>query len=112
MVVNKSAIALTGTELGLAATLLTSTWVTLGTLPFNPVIIIFDNQSTAPVAISTNGGSTIWHTFPAGEAIILDLRGNHGVADNYTFSLGTTFSGMGTTSTGFFSISYVYAQPQ
>lgn len=86
---------------------MTGSAVAIGTLLFNPVIIIFDNQGTAPVAISTNGGTTTWRTFPAGEAIVLDLRANHGLAANGTFRLGTTFTGTGASGT--FSISYIYA---
>ncbi len=84
-------------------------YVSIGTLIQNPVIIIFDNQGTVPVAISTDGGDTTWRTFPAGEALILDLRGNHGIASNFSFDIGTTFSGNGASGT--FSISYVYAKP-
>lgn len=108
MTINTSRVALTGSELTSALT--TSTWVTLGTLPQSPAIIIFDNQSTASVSISTDAGTTTWRTFPAGEALVLDLRGNHGIADNFGFRVGTTFSAMGTTATGSFSISYIYAE--
>lgn len=86
---------------------MTGSWVSIGTLSFNPVIIIFDNQGNDAVAISIDGGTTTWRTFPAGEAIILDLRAAHGLAPNYTFDKGTTFYGNG--SAGTFSISYVYA---
>jgi hypothetical protein len=83
------------------------TWVTIGFLTHNPVQIIFDNQGTVPVAISVDGGTTTWRTFPGGEALILDMRGNHGIADNFSFDLGTTFYGNGASGT--FSISYIYA---
>lgn len=102
--VNTSKFAKTAPEL--SATM-SGSFVTIGTLLFNPVILIFDNQGTVPVAISTDGGTTTWRTFPAGEALVLDLRGNHGIADNYTFPIGTVFSGNGASGT--FSISYVYA---
>jgi hypothetical protein len=104
MAVNNSQIAECGVEL--TATM-TGAAVPIGTLLQNPVIIIFDNQGTAPVAISTNGGTTTWRTFPGGEAVLLDLRGNHGIAANFTFPLGTTFTGTGASGT--FSISYIYA---
>ena len=81
---------------------------TIGTLLFQPVILIFDNQGTVAVAISTDGGATTWRTFPAGEALVLDLRGNHGTAVNFSFPAGTVFSGNGASGT--FSISYVYAK--
>lgn len=80
------------------------------TLTQNPVILIFDNQGANPVAISVNDatGDTVWHTFPAGEAIVLDMRNQHGLAANFTADLGTTFYGAGTTG-DFFSISMVAA---
>lgn len=87
---------------------MTGSFVTIGTLVLNPVIIIFDNQGTVPIAISVDGGTSTWRTFPGGEALILDLRAAHGLAANYTFDIGTTFSGNGASGT--FSISYVYAQ--
>lgn len=84
--------------------------VLIGTLEFNPVIIIFDNQGTASVEISVDGGTTTWKTFPAGEALVLDLRAASGVAPNYTFDIGTAFYGTGAS--GDFSISYIYAKNQ
>lgn len=93
----------------LAATM-TGSAVLIGTLLFNPVQIIFDNQGAVAVAISVNGGSTTWRTFTAGEAIVLDMRGNHGVASNFTMDKGTTFHGTGAS--GRFSISYLYATGQ
>lgn len=87
---------------------MTGSWVLIGTLLYNPVIIIFDNQGTAPIAISIDGGVTTWKTFPAGEALILDLRAASGVAPNYTFDIGTAFYGNGAS--GDFSISYTYAR--
>jgi hypothetical protein len=104
--INTSRYAKTGVEL---SAVMTGSFVTIGSLAFNPVILIFDNQGTVAVQISTDGGSTVWRTFPAGEALVLDLRGNHGIADNYTFPVGTVFSGNGASGT--FSISYVYALP-
>ena len=84
----------------------------IGALQFNPVVMFFDNQSTSPVAISVNdpSGATVWRTFTAGEAIALDCRANHGIASNFTPSIGDTFYGTGTTGTGNFSISYVFAE--
>lgn len=82
---------------------MTGSQVTVGTLIANPCKIIFDNQSSAPVALtmSSLGTSSTWHTFPAGEAIILDN-------DLEAFPLGTTFYATGTNGTGNFSISYTY----
>jgi hypothetical protein len=102
---NNSGIALAGTEL--AATMTGST-VLIGTLPQQPVMIIFDNQSTVAVQIFVNQTTSIWRTFPSGEALILDMRANLGLAPNFTFPVGTTFYGNGASGT--FSISYIYAQ--
>lgn len=87
---------------------MTGSWLLIGTLTKNPVIIIFDNQGTAAITISIDGGTTNWKTFPAGEALVLDLRAAHGEAPNYTFDVGTSFYGNGAS--GNFSISYIYAK--
>lgn len=82
---------------------MTGSPVTIGTLLFNPVKLILDNQSTVPIvlSISTNFGASFiqWHTFSANEAMILD-------DDLYTFPIGTIFQGNGAS--GNFSISYTY----
>ena len=83
--------------------------VDLGPLLFNPVIIIFDNFGTNSAEVSVDGGSTTWKTFPAGEALVLDLRAGHGIAGNFTFDVGTTFTISGTAGDQF-SISYTYAR--
>lgn len=103
--VNNSQYCVTAPEL--IATM-DGTWKTIGALDFKPVIIIFDNQGTVGIEISTNGGTDTWKTFPAGEALVLDLRAAHGLAENFTFPIGTVFSGNGAS--GDFSISYVYAK--
>lgn len=105
MSINISQNFLPGVEL--KATM-TGSSVLLGTLIHNPVIIIFDNQGTVPVAISIDDGGTTWRTFSAGEALVLDLRANHGIAANGTFPIGMSFYGDGAS--GDFSISYIYAQ--
>lgn len=104
MAINNSQNCQTAVELSAA---MTGSFTLIGTLLFNPVILIFDNQGSASVAISTDGVNT-WRTFPAGEALILDLRAAHGYAPNFTFPQGTAFYGNGASGT--FSISYVYAQ--
>lgn len=82
---------------------MTGSDVLIGTLLETPVKLVLDNQSTVSVvlSISYDGGvSKIqWHTFPAGEAIILD-------DDLYAFQKGTMFYGNGAS--GDFSISYTY----
>lgn len=103
MGINNSQIALAAPEL--IATM-TGSNVLIGTLLHAPTIIIFDNQSAVSIVISI--GTVQWKTFPAGEALVLDLRAAHGLAANYTFSEGTSFFGNGAS--GDFSISYLYAQ--
>jgi hypothetical protein len=80
--------------------------VKIGTLLFNPVKLIMDNQSNSAVVlyISYDNGVTLiqFHTFPGGEAIIID-------DDLYTLSIGATFYGNGAS--GNFSISYFYLKP-
>ncbi len=105
MAINNSARATFPPEL---RALMNGTPVEIGTLSENPVIIMFDNQGTDSIAISTDGGLTTWRTFPGGNAIVLDLRAAHGLAPNYTFDVGTTFTGTGNS--GFFSISYTGAK--
>lgn len=82
---------------------MTGSSVLIGTLLQTPVKLIFDNQGTVSVVLSLSfdGGSSKiqWHTFPAGEAIILD-------DDLYAFPKGTSFYGNGAS--GNFSISYTY----
>ena len=84
----------------------------IGELLFNPVVMFFDNQSTASVAVSVNDdtGANVWKTFSAGEAIALDCRANHGIAANFSPAIGDKFYATGTTGTGNFSIAYVYAE--
>lgn len=82
---------------------MTGSDVLIGTLLFPPVKLIMDNQSTVPVVLSMSrdGGTTKvqWHTFPAGEAIVLD-------DDLGAFPKGMQFYGNGAS--GNFSISYTY----
>ena len=78
-------------------------------LDHQPVIIIFDNQSDVTVGLYVNGIN--WKTFEAGEALLLDLRANHGNAPNFTIDKHTQFAVIGTAgTTGGFYISTVYAR--
>lgn len=104
MAINNSQRAVPATELIQA---MTGANVLIGTLTQSPVIIIFDNQSSASVVLSIN--SVSWKTFTASEALVLDMRGNNGIAPNFTFDVGTSFYGNGA-GVGSFSISYLYAQ--
>lgn len=99
----------------LSATM-TGSFVKIGTLAASPVVLIFDNQGTASVQIAIGPSSAsgpaptaVWRTFTGGEAMILDLRANHGIAPNFTVVSGTTFWGNGASGT--FSISYLTATP-
>lgn len=103
MAINNSQRAVAAPEL---ITAMTGADVLIGVLIANPVIMVLDNQSTTSVVLSING--TQWKTFTAGEALVLDMRGNHGIAPNFTFNIGDSFSGNGA-ATGSFSISYLYA---
>ena len=107
MGISNSQICLFGTEL--SATMNGST-ILIGVLPQNPVTLIFDNQGTVAVAIYVGGtqAANLWRTFPAGEALVLDLRDKAQHAPNFTPQVGTAFYGNGASGT--FSISYIYAQ--
>jgi hypothetical protein len=89
---------------------MTGAVVKIGELLHCPVLIIFDNQGTVPVAISADDptGAKVWKTFPGGEALVLDLRDKAHLASNFTFDQGTTFYGAGAS--GDFSISYIAAK--
>jgi hypothetical protein len=84
---------------------MTGSNVVIGSLLFTPVKLIMDNQGTVPIILYTSydGGATLlrWHTFPGGEALILD-------DDLFPFPKGLTFVGNGAS--GNFSISYTYAK--
>lgn len=99
------------TERARAATTFNSTYLAIGSaLVYNPVVIVFDNQTDVSVPISIDG-TNVWKTFSAGEAFVLDLRANHGIAPNYTIDIGTLFltnAAVGTS--GSFRISIVYAE--
>jgi len=98
------------TELTLSAASFTGTPQLIGTLRHNPVIMLFKNQSTVPVFISDENGSTVGTTMISGEHFVLDCRGNHGGAANMGFGKGTSFYLTGTGGTGGFKISILYAK--
>ncbi len=107
MAINNSVRALAAPELS-ATMNNVNNWVSIGTLDFNPAIIIFDNQATVPVQISFDAGATTWKTFAGGQALVLDLRAAHGIAGNFTFSQNMEIHCKGASGT--FYISYVYAK--
>ena len=99
---------LTDPERTRAATTFNGTYQTIGsTLTSNPVIVVFDNQTDVDVPLSVTGSST-WKTFSAGEAFVLDMRANHGIASNFTLDIGTQFTTNATIGTsGSFRISVI-----
>jgi len=103
---SRSQNAVCGTELLIST--LDGSWDLVGTLLHQAAIIIFDNQSTVAIQIGTDA-STIWRTFPAGEALVLDLRDKKAEASNFGFAQGTSFFAKGSAGANQFSISYIYA---
>lgn len=97
-------------ERSLAGTSFNGTSQVIGAaLGFNPAVIVFDNQTDVSVPLLAN--TVLWKTFSAGEAFVLDLRANNGIASDYTIDLGTQFSTNATVGTsGSFRISIVYAR--
>lgn len=97
------------TERGRLATTFNGSFQTIGSaLSVNPYIIIFDNQSDVPVPISVDGVN-IWKTFAPYQSLVLDLRANHGIAQNYTIAVGTQFTtnaSVGTTGSMLISINF------
>lgn len=77
-------------------------------LTVNPIIAVLDNQSSVAVDLYIN--AILWKTFSAGEALVLDMRSNHGNASTWTFKLGTQFSVIATGGSGSFYISILYAE--
>jgi hypothetical protein len=81
----------------------------LGTsLTSSAVLLIFDNQSTVAVQLLVNGN--VWKTFAVGEALVLDLRANHGNAPTYAVDANTQFQIIATGGTGTFNLSVLYAR--
>lgn len=80
----------------------------LGVTTKESVLAIFDNQSTVSVALYING--VLWHTFSAGEGLVLDMNSNKGNAPVLPIPDNTRFSLIGTGGTGSFRISLVYKE--
>lgn len=104
---NNSQLAEMGVEL--KSSVLTGGYDLIGVLAHNPVHIVFDNQSAGTSIEVSNNGTSTWRTFPAGEALVLDMRGNHGIAANFTFKKGMPLYVKGAAGAAVFSISYTYA---
>lgn len=97
------------TELSIAASTFTGTAQLVGQLTDNPVMIMFKNQTSVPIFLADNSGSTKGTTMAIGEEIILDCRANSGRAVNMSFPIGTAFYVTGAAGTGSFKISVIYA---
>lgn len=81
----------------------------LGTpLTYAAVQMVIDNQSTVSVQFVVDGA--VWKTFPAGEALVLDLRGNAAHAPTFTADAHTQFQVIATGGTGLFSLAITYAR--
>lgn len=81
----------------------------LGTpLSFPAVVALFDNQSDTAVQVVVDG--RVWKTFSAGEALVLDLRGNAAHAPTFAADANTQFQIIGTGGAGLFSLAIVYAR--
>lgn len=72
------------------------------------VVMVIDNQSTVSVAFIVNGNT--WKTFSAGEALVLDCRGNAGQAPTFAADANTQFQVNGTGGAGTFSLAIIYAK--
>jgi len=111
MTINSQSADFTDSERARSSLTFDATYQTIGTpLTKNPIIVIIDNQSDVYVGLSTTGTNT-WKTFSPGEALILDMRANHGIASTFTADIGTQFyviSGVGTS--GSFRISVINAK--
>lgn len=97
------------TELSIAASTFTGVSQLVGTLESVPVLILFKNQTSVPVFLADNTGSTKGTTMAIGEEIIMDCRANKGNADTFGWSIGTKFYVTGAAGTGTFKISVVKA---
>ena len=87
-------------------------WNLIGVLAEQPVLIIFDNQSDNDIAIG-NDAANVWKTFQPGSAVLLDMRANHGIADNFLFrrNMSLYARGVVTATQQWFRISFIFANP-
>lgn len=88
---------------------MTGSLVEIGELQDNAFWITFDNTGSAAVSIYVNGGANPWRTFPAGEALVIDVDTNRGSAPSRLFDKGTVFHGNGASGT--FRIAYLTSRP-
>lgn len=98
-----------GQQLQLSGGSFTGSYVAIGTLLHEPVIMTFQNDSNQTVTISDDG-TTDWKPFIPGERMVLDLTANHGIANKRAFPNGTKFYANAAMGTGSFTISYLYAR--
>ncbi len=77
-------------------------------LAYPALMMVIDNQSTVAVQFVVNGA--VWKTFPAGEALVLDLRANAAHAPTFAADANTQFQIIGTGGTGIFSLAIIYAR--
>lgn len=89
----------------------------VGTLTNEPVMMMVKNQTDSTVFFSDEENDENGTTMVAGEEIIFDCRGNHGVAVNMGFPVGTSFfvnvtDAVIINATGDFKISVLYAKQE
>ena len=97
------------TELSIAASTFTGSSQLIGTLTNEPVVIVFKNQTSIPVFIADNVGSSKGTTMIIGETLIVDCRANIGMASNMGWPIGSSFYVTAAAGTGNFKISVIYA---
>lgn len=101
-----SILAAADTERSVTAPFSGSTQTLGSILAVNPILMVFDNESTVAVQVYVN--SILWKTFAAGSALVLDMKANHGIASTWTFPLNTQFNIVATGGTGSFNLSILY----
>ncbi len=100
-----SCVSAFGTLLTLDASTLDDTPVLIGTLLENPATLFIFNDSTVPVFISDNNGSTKGLSLIAGRAVTIDVVANKGGSSDYfTWRKGTQFYATGSSGSGTINI--------